>query len=383
VGRSKRATGVGAVAVAVAVVVVVVVVVALIGVGRLGSASAGTAIRATSFPAIPALPRLGTVQTVDPNDVGDPFVLSVPAGIRPPSNVPFQVSGYDSYQSAPWSAATATSAFAHGWYVLLGTTDWQGNVPTAISTDLVHWTQAPDALPVLPSWAAPSISMTWAPAALRNGAGWVLYFSTEDKDNHLECIGRAVAASPAGPYVDHSATPMVCQTSLGGSIDPSVVRNRQGAEYLVWKNNGNAAAEPVSIWTEQLAADGLALRGAPHRLLSADEAWDHRIVEAPAMLQATTRGYWLFYAAGNWNSNRYGTGLAYCAAVTGPCAETSSSPFLATTTRLVSPGGLDTVTDHNGRLWAVFTALELLAAPWHPGHVYYNRVLDITPILSR
>ena len=62
---------------------------------------------------------------------------------------------------------------SHGWYVLFGTTDWQANVPTAISTDGIHWTQAPDSLPALPQWAAPSISMTWAPAAQRTSAGWV------------------------------------------------------------------------------------------------------------------------------------------------------------------------------------------------------------------
>jgi len=234
-------------------VLLLVAVVAVTGASRLGSSS-----RAIS--AVPSLPRLGPVATVDPNDVGDPFILAVPAGVRPPSGVPFVGNGPDSYQSSPWSPATAASAVANGWYVLLGTTDWQENVPTAISTDLIHWTQAPDALPVLPSWAAPSISMTWAPAALRTDAGWVLYFSTEEQRSKLECIGRAVSSSPAGPYVDASATPMVCQRNLGGSIDPSVIRDGHGAEYLTWKNNGNALNSSDGIWSEKLAADGLSLK---------------------------------------------------------------------------------------------------------------------------
>src|SRR6202008_3517894 len=95
---------------------------------------------------VPALPRLGPIQTVDPNDVGDPFILPVPAGVSPPTDVPYQGPGPDAYQSAPWSKTTSESAVAHGWYVLFGTTDWQANVPTAISTDGVHWTQAPDSL---------------------------------------------------------------------------------------------------------------------------------------------------------------------------------------------------------------------------------------------
>jgi beta-xylosidase len=357
-------------------------VVGVVGVGRLRSPTSGSRSLAVLTPVIPTLPRVGAVETVDQNDVGDPFVLAVPAGVRPPTDVPYVSSGHDTYQSAPWSPATAAAAEAHGWYVLLGTTDWQENVPTAISTDLVHWTQAPDALPVLPSWAEPSISMTWAPAAQHTTAGWVLYFSTEERQSKLECIGRAVSESPSGPYVDRSASPLLCQRNQGGSIDPSVIRDHGGTEYLIWKNNGNAVNVPDSIWAEQLSGDGLQLRGQTNRLLGADEAWAHGIVEGPAMIPAGGGGFWLFYAGGDWNSNRYGTGLAYCEAVMGPCSETSTAPFLATTASLVSPAGLDTVTGPDGRQWAAFTALVLVPSPWHPGHDYYNRVVDIAPILS-
>jgi beta-xylosidase len=175
---------------------------------------------------------------------------------------------------------------------------------------------------------------------------------------------------------------MLCQRILGGSIDPSVVRDPRGREYLVWKNNGNGIHAPDNIWAQRLSADGLALQDRPHRLLGDDQRWEHGIVEAPAMLPATAGGYWLFYAAGDWNSDKYGTGLAFCQTVIGPCTETSTRPFLATTKTVISPGGLDTVTARNGRLWAAFTALVLVRSPWHPGHFYYNRVLDIAPILS-
>jgi beta-xylosidase len=292
-------------------------------------------------------------------------------------------TGPDAYQSSPWTPATAASARAHGWYVLFGTTDWQANVPTAISADLVHWTQAPDALPVLPSWAAPSISMTWAPAARRTSAGWVLYYSTEEAASGRECIGRAVASSPAGPYSDRSRHPMLCQGNLGGSIDPSLIRSVGGDVFLAWKNDGNAAHLPDGIWAQQLTSDGLGLTGKPHRLLGVNEAWQKGVVEAPAMIAAAGGGYWLFYSGANWDSNTYGTGLAYCTAVIGPCVETSTHPFLATNPSVVSPGGLDTLTDAQGHLWAAFTALVRVPSTWHPGRYYYNRVLDIAPILSR
>jgi beta-xylosidase len=328
------------------------------------------------------LPRPGPVETVDQNDVGDPFVLLVPPGITPPADVPYLDTGPDAYQSAPWSASTAAMAKARGWYVLFGTTDWQENVPTAISVDLVHWTQAPDALPTLPSWAAPSISMTWAPAALRAPAGWVLYFSTEEESSQLECIGRAVSSTPAGPYVDRSTRPLLCQRTLGGSIDPSVVHAPDGSTFLVWKNDGNAVGRPDALWSQRISGDGLSVVGPAYRLLGASQAWERGIVEAPAMLQASTGGYWLFYAGGSWDSNRYGTGVAFCSRVTGPCVDASTKPFLATSRTLISPGGLDTFVDHHGQRWAAFTALVLVPSTWHPGRYYYNRVLDIARLQS-
>jgi len=68
------------------------------------------------------------------DDVGDPFVLTVPPG----------------------AGGTAKAS-----YVLYWTTDWQSNVPTAVSSDLVHWRRIADSLPHLPSWAMPSKTMTW------------------------------------------------------------------------------------------------------------------------------------------------------------------------------------------------------------------------------
>ncbi|HEY3811470.1 MAG TPA: glycoside hydrolase family 43 protein [Acidimicrobiales bacterium] len=367
----------------IAVGVLVAVAAAVVVAGRIDASSRSAAAVDPAPPRPPALPLLGPIQSVDSNDVGDPFILPVPAGVQPPTDVPYQGPGPDAYASGPWSKATAESAVSHGWYVLFGTTDWQGNVPTAISTDGVHWTQAPDSLPVLPKWAAPSITMTWAPAAQRTSSGWVLYYSTEEQPSGLECIGRAISSSPAGPYRDQTSSPMLCQRNLGGSIDPSVVRASDGSTYLVWKTNGNAVHVPTSIWSQQLSSDGLSLRGEPHRLLGDDAPWELGNVEAPAMVAAPAGGYWLFYAGGVWSRpDGYATGLAYCSTLTGPCQETSTKPFLATTANDISPGGLDTFTDLHGRLWAAFTGLVPVPSTRHPGHVYYNRVLDVAPFLA-
>ena len=344
-GRPRRRL----LSVALTVVVAAVLLVTLIGMG----ATRNTASSALAGgPAGP--PRLGAARVVDLDDVGDPFILPVRAG---------------------------TGADPAARYVLFWTTDWESNVPTAVSADLVHWRRIADALPVLPSWAAPQRTMTWAPSALQLAGGWVLYFSTQERASGKECIGAAFARDPAGPYRDPSVTPLVCQRSLGGAIDPGVVRDGAGGLSLLWKSDGNAGRSPVGLWQQQLTADGRSVTGRAHRLLVADQRWQHGIVEGPAMLAATTGGWWLFYSAGSWQSSTYVTGVAWCATVTGPCRPTAAGPLLTNTPTAVSPGGLDTFTDSAGALWATYSAFPDAPADARAA-MAMNRVLRIAPVLS-
>jgi hypothetical protein len=126
------------------------------------------------------------------------------------------------------------------------------------------------------------VTTTWAPVVLATAKGWVLFFTTEDAASGRECIGRATASRPQGPYIDRSGGPLVCQESLGGSIDPSIVRRRKGRPYLLWKNDGNSQGMRVSLWEQELTGDGLALTGARRILLSAGEHWQHGIIESPS-----------------------------------------------------------------------------------------------------
>jgi beta-xylosidase len=223
--------------------------------------------------------------------------------------------------------------------------------------------------------------MTWGPSATRVPGGWVLYFSTQDAANRLECIGAAFSDQPTGPYVDPSATPLICQTTIGGSIDPSVVHDRSGGLILVWKSDGNARHLPVGIWEQQLAPDGLSVLGASHHLLGATQPWEHRIIEGPALLADSKGGWWLFYSGGSWQSNTYDTGVAWCSTPAGPCRRTSAGPLLASVDGAVSPGGLDTFTDSRGKLWASYSAFPS-RPPDARAAMAEDRVLEIAPVLS-
>jgi len=324
----------------------------------------------TAYGRMPGLPRLGdsgAVEATDPalDDVGDPFILPVPAGV---------------------------AGSPRPGYVLYWTTDWASNVPTAVSSDLVHWRRVADALPVLPSWAAvvrpprswsaPSgvSTMTWGPTAQRVASGWVLFFSTEDAASGVECIGAAFATSPTGSFGDGSTAPLVCQPGLGGDIDPSVVTTATGHHALVWKNDGNAVGAPVSVWEQPLSADERSVTGSPARLIGADQVWEHGITESPAMLVDTRGGWWLFYSGGAWQSDSYDTGVAWCASVSGPCRKPEMRPLLASVPTAVSPGGFDSFVDHSGTLRASYSAFP--SRPPNPrAALAAPRVLQIAPIL--
>ncbi len=292
------------------------------------------------------VPTIGAPQVVDQNDVADPSILTV--GSR---------------------------------YYRFGTTDWASNVPTATSGDLVSWAPLPDALPVLPRWAAPSISMTWAPSVIAAGGRYVMYVATEEQASGHQCIALATSATPQGPYTDPSSQPFLCQHSLGGSIDPDAQRDARGRLHLVWKSDGNSRGLPTYIWEQDLTSDGLHLVGTAHRLLTAQEGWQSGNVEAPALL-AAAKGWWLFYSGGDWRTASYATGIAWCATLVGPCREALTHPLLASSATLRTPSGLSIFVDAHGRTWASFTTTVLIPSSRRPGRYYANRVLDVAPLVS-
>jgi hypothetical protein len=306
-------------------------------------------------PGMPGLPVLGAAHDVYDGDLGDPFVLPVS------------------------SAGTVVS------FVAFGTGDWPARVPTARSTDLTTWQQGPDALPQLPSWAAddPKNSLSWAPAAMQTDHGFVLYVTLPDARSGQQCIAAASSPVPEGPYNGVGDGPLLCQHDLGGSIDPALVRDGRGGLHMLWKNDGNSVGAPSSLWEQQLSADGLAVLGSAHRLLTASLPWQGDIVEEPAMIPATGGGWWLLYSGNFFDKPEYATGLAWCPTLEGPCQEALDGPFLSTPAlqqpAQFAPGGLETFHDAHGTLWAVFDTWN---RPTRNGRFYCCRSLQLAPILS-
>ncbi len=259
-----------------------------------------------------------------------------------------------------------------GTYYGFATNSVAGNIQIIRSTDLAHWTTMGDALPHEAAWASPGA--TWAPSVLQRGSTFVLYYSAVYAPTGEQCISEAVATQPQGPYADSSTLPLMCQTALGGSIDPTPFVDAGGTPYLMWKSQGGGG-QPPTLWSQQLTPDGTGLvPAAATPLLAPSQSWEDGVVEGPSMVLVGGQ-YLLFYSANDWKTADYAIGVARCAGPLGPCRESSAQPLLASQPSFSGPGGPSVFSDGQGRLWMAFHA-------WLPGHVGFpnSRLLFIRPI---
>ena len=211
---------------------------------------------------------------------------------------------------------------------------------------------------------------TWGPSVLQRGNTFVLYYSAVYVPTGEQCISEAVANQPQGPYVDSSTVPLICQTALGGSIDPTPFVDAGGTPYLVWKSQG-AGGQPSVLWSQQLTADGTGLvPTAATPLLAPGEPWQGGVVEGPSLALVGGQ-YLLFYSANDWKTADYAIGMAVCAGPLGPC-QPSGQPLLTSQSGLSGPGGPSVFVDGQGHLQMAFHA-------WLPGKVGFpnSRLLFI------
>jgi hypothetical protein len=247
-----------------------------------------------------------------------------------------------------------------GTFYAYGTNAAGGNVQIIDSTDLAHWSVVGDALPQLPAWARPGA--TWAPGVIQLGSGFVMFYATER--GTTECISVATAAQPQGPFIDRSTQPLICQTSLGGSIDPAPYLSRSGSLYLTWKSNGGSG-QPATIWAQPLSPTGTALATGsyPIAILRPTQAWEGNVVEGPFMW-SWNGTYYLFYSGNNWDSASYAEGVAVCSGPLGPCSKPLGGPIYASQPSISGPGGASVFVDSHGTPWIAFHG-------WMPAAVGY------------
>jgi beta-xylosidase len=292
-------------------------------------------------PAIPPATKPVAAQStpLDPVTLPDPAVIVTPGQDLPN---PFIIK------------------VAHRYYLFSSKPNINGpNISVKSSTSLTTWPQAStDALPDLPPWAQTGFS--WSPDVRKVGNHFVMWFSAWLKGSgqaFTKCIGVATSKKVEGPY--HPLVfPSICQLDHLGSIDPRTMVDAKGHLWLVWKSDDNAdltGDEHSLLWSQRLARNDVHLLGQPKVIMTADQSWEGRIVEAPDMVDISGH-YWLFFS-GNWfNQGYYAIGVARCATPSGPCTPTAAGPWLASNAQGSGPGEESVFTD--GRRW------WMIYAPW-------------------
>jgi hypothetical protein len=235
-----------------------------------------------------------------------------------------------------------------------------------------------DALPRLPKWTVSGYQ--WAPSVWARPDGtYVMYYSTPATHpldcvanpsakgcirtakgpTSAMCISAATSTIPTGPYVDDSSSAFICPAGQGGAIDPSIFVGQNGTPWLLWKSDGDCCDLPPIIYSQQLAASGLAVAGPAHRLIGASQPWEGGLVEGPAMVESSGK-FWLFYSANEWGTDNYGIGIAECTSVVGPCTKPLSHAWLSSSGgRQTDPGpGGEEFFQAGGLVWMVHHGLD-------------------------
>ena len=123
---------------------------------------------------------------------------------------------------------------------------WCTNCPdmqyaTASRDNATSWTYAnKDSLldSGFPSWGDSTGGYTWAPAVIKIGGTFVMYYTPRDTSLNTQCVGVATSSVASGPLVDTSSAPLVlsarstragtltsmCRPSMGR---PSAVRGHK------------------------------------------------------------------------------------------------------------------------------------------------------------
>jgi hypothetical protein len=256
----------------------------------------------------------------------------------------------------PFDFADPQVMQAGGTYYAFGTNGPGGTVQVLSSADLSDWDVRGNALAGLPSWARNGF--TWAPAAIQTGSTYTLFYTVRQLGSEKQCITRATATDPAGPYVDSSTGPLVCQLGEKGSIDPSPYRDDAGTLHLTWKSEGETdGAGAARLWAAPVAPDGSKLAWFPTELLHVDRDWEGRTIEGPSMGKAG--GQWiLLYSANSWSSSAYSTGYATCAGPTGPCSKPADNRVLRSDGDREGPGGAELFRTGDGQLKVAYAAWD-------------------------
>lgn len=198
----------------------------------------------------------------------------------------------------------------------------------------------------------------WAPEVYKIGDEYIMYFSGNE---HLYV---AKSKSPLGPFRQVGSKPMLAEKS----IDSSLFYDKKGRPFLTFvrMNDGN------NIWVAPLEKDLCTIDSTRMRhSFSVSQPWERvqaRVVEGPCVFRRGGK-YVMIYSANDYQSQRYGLGIATAKNPLGPWEKRADNPFLQCPDTLVGVGHNSFFTDKDGKLRIVFHAHNSRTSI-HPRNMY-------------
>ncbi len=238
-----------------------------------------------------------------------------------------------------------------------------------------------EAMPTQAGWAARSDQL-WAPTVGKFGNRWVMFFAADRRNppqpNNAQCVGRAWAPSPAGPFVP-DPKPFTCGLDqVGGALDPEITSDAQGNQFLLVAFSDTES--PLHSIPLDVNANP---SGAPVQILARQYGWEYHFIENPAMTYDYTRGnYLLTYSAGVWWQRDYSTGIARCSTPLGPCTSDPSGPWIASSAGRTGPGGLSFFSDTTGARRAIFATFAEGSESQNGGRSATIMPLTLSPLVG-
>ncbi|MGH9297429.1 MAG: family 43 glycosylhydrolase [Acidimicrobiales bacterium] len=243
---------------------------------------------------------------------------------------------------------------------------------------IFSWGETKAVLTGVPVWA--ENGFTWAPDVHEvSSHDFVMYFDAWVKKSiyfdrqatgfsrRAQCIGYATATSPAGPFTPQGTSPLVCQLSHHGDIDPRTFVSPSGQLWLDWKSDDNAfrPARRTTLWAQRLTADGEHLRGGRSVLLTAaNNSWTGGLIEAPDMVHNAGR-YWLFFSGSWFNGPHYAIGIAQCKNPWGTCSLVGNKALLSSNAQGTSPGE-ESIFHNKTGWWMVYSPWGIAVHSYRP-----------------
>ncbi|MEO6722138.1 MAG: glycoside hydrolase family 43 protein [Ferruginibacter sp.] len=178
------------------------------------------------------------------------------------------------------------------------------------SPDLVNWTKHPRILDTANvKWAKRAV---WAPAIVKKGKKYFLFFGANDIQSNKEYggIGVAVSDKPGGPFKDYLGKPLISQFYNGAQpIDQFVFHDKDGKYYIIYGGwqHCNIARLKDDFTGIQPFEDGSLFR----------EITPANYVEGPIMFIKNNK-YYFMWSEGGWTGPNYSVAYAIADSPFGP-----------------------------------------------------------------